>query len=164
MSSSTCFLLQSGTVLLHQQDDQVIARRTDLLVRDKHIVAITDNIPPPQDVIEVIDCSDTIISPGFIDTHRHLWQTQLKGRHSDHLLSDYVTGGYLAGFFYSLNDVQLGELSGALESIDAGITTIVDHMHIAYTPGHINAALAALEASGVRVVFCGCQSSAWRRR
>ncbi|KAF8848470.1 hypothetical protein BDZ45DRAFT_269936 [Acephala macrosclerotiorum] len=29
-----------------------------------------------------------------INTHRHLWQTQLKGRHADDLLSYYVSKGY----------------------------------------------------------------------
>jgi cytosine/adenosine deaminase-related metal-dependent hydrolase len=52
-----------------------------------------------------------------------------------------------------VKDVQFGELSGALESIDAGTTTIVDHMHIAYSPAHIEAAMTALAASGVRGVF-----------
>jgi len=154
MSSATCFLLHSGTVLLHLQDDQVVVKRTDILIRDNYIVAIDDDIPKPEDITEVIDCSDKIISPGFIDTHRHLWQTQLKGRHSDDLLSDYITRGYLAGSFYEPSDVQLGELSGALESIDAGTTTIVDHMHVAYSPAHINAALEGLIASGVRAIFC----------
>ncbi|TVY89695.1 hypothetical protein LAWI1_G004575 [Lachnellula willkommii] len=97
----------------------------------------------------VIDCSDTIISPGFIDTHRHLWQTQLKGKYGDDLLSDYITRGYLAGSFYEASDVQLGELSGALESIDAGTTTIV-----AYSPACINAALEGLMASGTNLIFC----------
>jgi cytosine/adenosine deaminase-related metal-dependent hydrolase len=154
MSSSTCFLLKSATVILHQQDDQVVAEHIDILVRDNFIVAIADNTAEPKDITEVIDCSDTIISPGFVDTHRHLWQTQLKGRHSDNLLTDYVPRGYLAGFFYNVKDVQFGELSGALESIDAGTTTVVDHMHIAYSPAHIESALTALVASGVRGVFC----------
>jgi cytosine/adenosine deaminase-related metal-dependent hydrolase len=60
----------------------------------------------------------------------------------------------LAGFFYRVKDVQFGELSGALESIDAGTTTIVDHMHVAYSLEHLEAALTALVASGVRGVFC----------
>jgi len=153
-ASSTCFLLKFGTVILHQQDDQVVAEHIDNLVRDKFIVAIADNIAEPKDITEVIYFSDTIISPGFVHTHRHLWQTQLKGRHSDNLLTDYIPRGYLAGFFYNVKDVQFGELSGALESIDAGTTTIVDHMHIAYSPAHIEAAMTALAASGVRGVFC----------
>ncbi|TVY16522.1 5-methylthioadenosine/S-adenosylhomocysteine deaminase 2, partial [Lachnellula arida] len=143
----------SGIVLLHILNDQVIAKHMDVLVRVNYIVAIEDNIPQTEEDT-VIDCSDTIISPGFIDTHRHLWQTQPKGRHGDDLLSDYLTRGYLAGSFYEASDVQLGELSDALESIDAGTTTIVDQMHIAYSPTYINAALEGLMASGVRVIFC----------
>lgn len=154
MSPRTCFLLQAGTVLLHEGDEKVVARRTDILIRNNLIVAVGEDISPPEDVTEVIDCSDTIISPGFVDTHRHLWQTQLKGRYGDDLLSEYAARGYLAGYFFSAKDIQLGELSGILESIDAGTTTIVDQMHAVYSPAHIEAPLEAMIASGIRGILC----------
>jgi cytosine/adenosine deaminase-related metal-dependent hydrolase len=153
MSPNTGFLLQGGTALLHQEDDQVVSKRMDILIRNNLIVAIAENIPQPEDVTEVIDCSDMIISPGLVDTHRHLWQTQLKGRYGDDLLPEYAARGYLAGYFFSSKDIQLGELSGILESIDAGTTTIVDQMHAVYSPAHIEAALEAMTAS-VFVASC----------
>jgi cytosine/adenosine deaminase-related metal-dependent hydrolase len=155
MAASTFFLFINGTVLLYVQDDQVSVKRLDILIREGIIVDIDSNIPEPRDNdIEVIDCSNLIISPGLVDTHRHLWQTQLKGRHSDELLLDYIPSGNLTGFFYKPEDVKFGELSGAMESINVGTTTIVDHMHVAYSADHHNAAMMALEASGARVVFC----------
>jgi len=154
MPPSTCFLLQSGAVLLHKEDDRVIFKRTDILVRNNLIVSIEEDIPTPEDVTEVLDCSDTIISPGFVDTHRHLWQTQLKGRFGDDLLPEYAARGYLAGYFFSSKDIYLGELSGILESIDAGTTTIVDQMHAVYSPAHIEAALEAMITSGIRGILC----------
>jgi cytosine/adenosine deaminase-related metal-dependent hydrolase len=33
------------------------------------------------------------LSPGFVDTHHHMWQTQLKGRHADDLFLDYMSKG-----------------------------------------------------------------------
>lgn len=156
--SSNCFLLKYGTVLIHSETDEVIAKHADVLIRQNLIVNIADSIPPPDDVTEIIDCNEMIISPGFVDTHRHLWQTQLKGRHGDHLLADYIPTGNFGGAFFQPNDVQLGELSGALESIDAGTTTIVDHMHVVYSPAHITSALDGLIESGVRGIFCPCPS------
>lgn len=50
MVTDTSFLLQAGTVLLHQGNDQVEAKRTDILIRNNIIVEIADNIPQPKDV------------------------------------------------------------------------------------------------------------------
>ncbi|KAF2090998.1 hypothetical protein K490DRAFT_53919 [Saccharata proteae CBS 121410] len=89
MSSSTgpkTLLLHSGTALLHSgNSDHVIPTKTDILIRDNLIAEIGTNISH-EDVDEIIDCSDMIVSPGFVDCHQHVWQTQLKGRHADHTL------------------------------------------------------------------------------
>ena len=87
-------LLKGGTALIHDADDNVKALKTDILIEGNKIAKIEPEISALPDV-EVIDCTDKIISPGFVDTHHHVWQTQLKGRHADQLLLDYiVTGTY----------------------------------------------------------------------
>jgi cytosine/adenosine deaminase-related metal-dependent hydrolase len=55
---------------------------------------IEKNIKAP-DGCWIVDCEEKILCPGFIDTHHHIWQTQLKGRHSDDTLLDYTPKGYL---------------------------------------------------------------------
>lgn len=92
--TTTSILLRNGTLLLHQPDDSVTASpNTDLLITGDTIAAIgTDLSNMPENTRE-IDCSGKIVSPGFVDTHHHLWQTQLKGRHADHSLTEYVASG-----------------------------------------------------------------------
>src|ERR1700742_2174336 len=75
----------------------------------------------------VVQCQGKIISPGFIDTHRHLNQTQLKGKHANHTLVEYFPGGNFIAALYTPADLFLGQLAGAIESINAGTTTVVDH-------------------------------------
>jgi cytosine/adenosine deaminase-related metal-dependent hydrolase len=48
--------------------------------------------------IKTADCTGKIVSPGFIDTHHHIWQTQLKGRFADGTLFDYMPKGNLQCF------------------------------------------------------------------
>lgn len=119
-------LLQGGTVLVHDAENHIVPTVTDLLIEGRVISRISDNIDAEADT-KVIGCKGKIISPGFIDTHRHLWQTQYKGLHADHSLLEYLPQGNFAAALWSAPDLFWGELSGALESIDAGTTTIVDH-------------------------------------
>lgn len=39
-------------------------------------------------------------------------------------------------YAYTPHDSYLGQLSGCLEALHAGTTTVLDHAHIAYTPEH----------------------------
>jgi cytosine/adenosine deaminase-related metal-dependent hydrolase len=60
----------------------------------------------------------------------------------------------MAASLYTPQDIFWGELGGALESIDAGTTTVVDHAHMNYSAEHANNAVSALATSGLRSFFC----------
>lgn len=59
----------------------------------------------------------------------------------------------MASFAYTPDDVYWGQLSGCLESLNAGTTTVLDHSHASYTPRHASRALAASISSGLRTIF-----------
>jgi cytosine/adenosine deaminase-related metal-dependent hydrolase len=125
----------------------------DVLVSGAKIRAVAPRIEAPE--AEVIDARDSIVLPGFVDTHRHVWQTQLRTVATDWTLFDYfVRMRCVYGSFYSAEDAYLGNLAGALEALNAGITTIVDHSHIMSSPEHADEAIRGLEESGIRAVFC----------
>lgn len=143
-------LLKGGTVI--DTFPEVVARpATDVLIEDGRIAAVA----PGLDVdAEVIDATGCIVLPGFVDTHRHLWQTALRGITVDADLGVYferVLGGYGARF--RAEDVAAGNLVGALECLNAGITTVQDYSHVQRSPEHADAALDSLERSGIRAVF-----------
>ncbi|PNP75957.1 hypothetical protein FNYG_10817 [Fusarium nygamai] len=159
MSSYQSILLQNATLLVPKSpgDYHVIpVKKHSLLIVGNKIARIAPHIDPPSESTEIIDCSAKIISPGFVDTHHHVWQTQLKGRHADHSLLEYMVPGNMASHSYKPEDVFWGQLGGCLEALEAGTTTIVDHAHISYTPDHNNAALAATISSGLRSIYCYC--------
>lgn len=155
----TPHLLKNGTVLIHNDQDHVSAVKTDILVQDSKIIRVAADIPNSGGAATVLDCTDKIIAPGFVDTHHHLWQTQLRGRHSNQTLLQYFIPGNFASFCYQPDDVFWGQLGGALEAIDGGITTVVDHSHVNHSPAHTYAAVRATVASGIRSIYGYCPIS-----
>ncbi|GKZ19848.1 hypothetical protein AbraIFM66951_007778 [Aspergillus brasiliensis] len=147
-------LLQNATVLVPSGDDVTPLRKHCLLIEGNKIAQISPHIAPPSAETQIIDCTGKIVSPGFIDTHHHLWQTQLKGRHADHTLIEYMPTGNLQQINYSPEDVFWGQLAGCLEALDAGTTTVVDHAHMNVTAAHSLHGLQATVSSGIRSVFC----------
>jgi 5-methylthioadenosine/S-adenosylhomocysteine deaminase len=122
----------------------------DVLIDGSRIAAVG----PSMDVTaEIVDASGMIVMPGFVDTHRHMWQSALRSILPDGLLSDYVRSILGAREFYRPQDVYIGNLVSALGAIDAGITTVLDWSHIGNSPEHTDAAIQGLRDSGIRAVY-----------
>jgi cytosine/adenosine deaminase-related metal-dependent hydrolase len=115
---------------------------------------LSTSSPPnlPSD-IEVIDCTERIITPGFIDTHRHGWQTVYKTLGSNTTLAEYLLryGQFVSASYFTPEDVYISQLTGIYETLAAGVTTILDHAHHTWTPEHSAAGLNASIDSGARV-------------
>jgi cytosine/adenosine deaminase-related metal-dependent hydrolase len=105
----------------------------------------------------VIDASGKIVIPGFVDTHRHIWEGILRNIGTDVPLEGRVS--YISFVLRTLapayrpEDVYAGNMISALGAIDAGVTTLLDWSHIQSSPSHTDAAIHALEDSGMRAVF-----------
>lgn len=87
-------LLKNGVVIVHEGDNVAKGVKSDILIDGDRITQIAPDITPSAGV-EVVDCTDKIIAPGFIDTHRHMYNTALRGMHGNDLLTDYLVKGEL---------------------------------------------------------------------
>ena len=145
-------LVKGGTVL--SLDPKVgDFDSADVLIDGETISAVGPNLAARPGA-QVIDASRAIVMPGFIDTHRHLWEGSLRNILPNGLLSDYtrdITGAARAVF--RPEDAHAGDLVSALGAINAGVTTVLDWSHIGNSPEHTDAAIAGLRESGIRAVY-----------
>ncbi|OPG09600.1 amidohydrolase [Streptomyces sp. GKU 895] len=147
---SSRILLRAGHVLSLDPDIGDL-QRGDVLIEDGRIAAVRPEISADA---EVLDMTGRIVIPGFVDTHRHTWEASIRGVAPDATLDDYFVD-ILDTFapLYTPEDVYAANLAGALECLNAGITTLVDWSHINNTPAHPDAAIQALTESGIRAQY-----------
>jgi 5-methylthioadenosine/S-adenosylhomocysteine deaminase len=144
-------LLRGGTVVTGDPKLGEL-RRGDLLIEGRKIAAVAPSLEAGD--AEVIDASGMIVMPGFVDSHRHTWQSLLRAVGTDWTLGQYYTGMRLVmGGLHSPADMYLGNYLGALECLNAGITTLLDWSHNNNTPDHADEAIRGLKDAGIRAVW-----------
>ncbi|WP_410597540.1 amidohydrolase family protein [Amycolatopsis sp. lyj-23] len=149
---SGSIVLRGGTVLTLDDARRVLPGE-DVLVEGDRITAIGPALDVPAGTTE-IDAAGGIVMPGMIDTHRHLWQTAMRGYGADWTLTQYFVWYYLEwGKVFRPEDIHAGNLLGAWEALEAGVTTTVDWSHGLRTTQHADAAADALEAVPGRFVL-----------
>lgn len=156
---SSSILLSGGTIIAFNDKTESleVVRDGALLITGDQITGIYDT-PHPSNLpagTEIVDCTHKIISPGFVDTHRHGWQTAFRTLTANTTMPDYMSR-YAAGNasgFYTAEDVYIGQLAGILEALSAGVTTILDHAHHIWSKETSEAGLKGSEDSGARVYW-----------
>ncbi|KAB8220981.1 amidohydrolase family protein [Aspergillus novoparasiticus] len=159
-STSTTKLLTGGTVIAFdaKSESLQVIRNGSVLIVDDRIEAVysgTYDATLPAH-LEVVDTTGDIITPGFIDTHRHSWQTAYKTLGSNTTLAEYFDrySEYAVDGAYSPDDVYISQLAGLYEAMNAGVTTILDHAHHIWSNDTTDAGLAATIDSGARMFWC----------
>ncbi|MEU1677848.1 amidohydrolase family protein [Micromonospora zamorensis] len=156
-------VFRNGLVLT-MDDAHTVLPGVDVLVVGDRIAEVGVGLTAPDDALE-IDATGGILMPGMVDTHRHMWQTAMRGYGADWTLTQYFVWYYLeSGKLFRPEDVYAGNLLGAIEAIDAGVTTTVDWSHGLQTPEHADAAVDALEAVDGRFVLAygNIQQGPWQ--
>jgi 5-methylthioadenosine/S-adenosylhomocysteine deaminase len=147
-------LLLKGGYVVTMDDSLGELSDADVFIRDGVIVAVAHDLSTSIRDADVIDATGRLVIPGLVDTHRHVWQGAIGG------FTPQMTGaGYgpavLNGIAprYLPQDIYAGALWGALQALDAGITTIADWAHNLQSAEHADANLRGLQESGIRGYF-----------
>ena len=140
-------LLRGGCVLTLDPKSANL-RKGDVLIEDGRIAEVGEGLRSRD--AEVIDTTDTVVMPGFVDTHRHAWES---------LFRNFGEGGPASvlpaayGSHYTPEDVYASTLIGLLGAAEAGITSVVDWSDIQLDQTYADAALEAHADAGLRTVF-----------
>ncbi|MET0837620.1 MAG: hypothetical protein ABWY19_02485, partial [Marmoricola sp.] len=86
-------VFRGGTVVT-MDDTHAVLPGADVLVVGDAIAAVGQALDVPEGTQE-IDASDGLVMPGMIDTHRHMWQTAMRGYGADWTLTQYFVWYYL---------------------------------------------------------------------
>jgi cytosine/adenosine deaminase-related metal-dependent hydrolase len=145
-------ILIKNAIVLSQDPAIGELPEADILIEGDRIADVRPGIEA--EGAQVIDATGDIVIPGFIDTHRHTWETSIRSS-----APDYTLGAYFSAILdkfapnYRADDVLAANRWGAIECANAGITTLVDWSHIMNTADHADAALEGLRDGGIRSVF-----------
>ena len=147
-------LLKGGVVLTLDRGIGDFAQ-ADVLIEDGKIRDVRPSVAISNDDAAVIDATNRIVVPGFIDTHHHFYQGLLRSILTNGLLNpDYSRDiGNTLTPAYAPADAYAGVLVTALGMIDMGTTTAVDTSQVSHTPEHSDACIRALQESGMRAVY-----------
>jgi 5-methylthioadenosine/S-adenosylhomocysteine deaminase len=155
-------VFRNGLVLT-MDDAHTVLLDGDVLAVDDRIAAVGQGLDVPEGTHE-IDARGGIVMPGMIDTHRHMWQTAMRGYGADWTLTQYFVWYYLEhGKTFRPEDIYAGNLLSAWDALEAGVTTTVDWSHGLQSVDHAEAAVDALQAVPGRftLAYGNIQAAPW---
>ena len=156
-------LLRNATVV--SWDDasgsvKVLSKSSILIVGDRIAVISSENeidqLETAADT-EIVDMTGKILTPGFVNTHCHMWQTAFRSMAPDVFIAQYFSwlsqmGQATASF--SPKDIYTSSLEGYQEGLNAGVTSFVDHASVNWRRDIIVPSWEAAVDSGARVWWC----------
>ncbi|GAB1316116.1 hypothetical protein MFIFM68171_06326 [Madurella fahalii] len=156
--NAASILFRGGTVVAFNKETQGlrVIRNGSVLVKNDRITGVFDSAPTHVPAgAEIVDITGKIITPGFIDTHRHGWQTVFKTMASNTTLIEFFGrySSFVAPFFWNATDVYDSQLAGLYEALNAGVTSSLDHATHTWSKDAAEAGLQACIDSGARVFW-----------
>lgn len=144
------FIVKGGCVLTLGSRTQNYPR-ADVLIDEGNVAEVGTDLRARG--AEVIDATDTIVMPGFVDTHRHAWRSLFRnfGEGPAGSLQEVSPQSY--GPHHGPEDIYAATLVGLLGAIESGITTVVDWADVPSGDDFASAVRQAHADAGLRTVL-----------
>lgn len=120
-------LITDASVITMDPVSGAVPITASIRIVDDVITAIGPGLSPePGD--QVVDGRDRLVTPGFVNAHTHSWEYLYKGRYDNLPLELWMLLSYpiLGNSRVAPDLVRLRSSLFALESLKAGVTTLVD--------------------------------------
>jgi len=147
--SVTKILLRGGCVLTLGAKTANFAH-ADLLIDDGRVTEVGPGLRARD--AEMVDATDTIVMPGFVDTHRHARRSLFRNLGDRASTEGTPVSTEVDDDHYQPEDVYAATLISLLGAAEAGITTVVDRSDLRPAEA-ADAALQAHADAGLRTVF-----------
>src|SRR5205085_11483829 len=123
-----------------------------ILVRDGRVEDVGAFAPPAAD--ERVDLGGSIVTPGLVNTHHHLYQTLTRARAQEASLFEWLRELYPVWAGIDEESVYAAARTGLTELALSGCSTVFDH-HYVFPRGRsglVEAEVRAAQELGVRIV------------
>lgn len=124
-------LIKNIHTLVTMVEGEKILHQVDVLIDGGRIAAVGSNLPPSR-AQRVIDASNCVVYPGFVNCHHHLYQTLTRNipKIQNAKLFDWLIGLYEIWRELSEEAVDVSTRVGIGELLLSGCTTTSDHFYV----------------------------------
>jgi len=100
------------------------------------------------------DAAGCLLSPGFVNTHTHTFQSLLKGLAKDLRLIDWLNAAIRPSFAKLTEEaLYAATLLSCMDAVSSGTTTILDYAYASISPRSMHAVCRAMNELGIRGVL-----------
>jgi cytosine/adenosine deaminase-related metal-dependent hydrolase len=144
--------LTTGAYVITMDDDHSEYANGWILEEDGFVVAVGDEQPPEAD--ERRELNGALITPGFVNTHHHLYQSLTRARAQEADLFTWLRALYPLWARVDADAEYAAARYGLAELMTSGCTTVFDHHYVfpRGVTGLVEAEVQAARELGVRIV------------
>ncbi|MCD7995098.1 MAG: amidohydrolase [Clostridia bacterium] len=147
-------MIKNAYIITMDKDRNIISNGCIVIDKDKITTVGGGELASCYEASRVVDAKGKFVFPGMISTHSHLFQTMLKGLGRDKLLFDWLDSSVRTALHRFDGEMcYYAALTGCMEAIQSGTTTILDYMYCHTSPGLSDYVTQAMEDIGIRGIY-----------
>ena len=147
-------IIKNALVVTMDRERRILEDAVIIIVEDKIEQIGSIELLKEYKADKIIDAKGKFVFPGFISTHTHLFQVMLKGLGRDKTLFDWLDSSVRRAIHKIDKECcHYAALTGCIEAIRTGTTTVLDYMYCHGQPDLDIEVLKAFEKIGIRGVF-----------